>query len=242
MSITHERSVASGGRRWGCYESHAGNTLAASCSALKRRLLPPPRARSLPLGVGRGIRLTVDFQHDTRVYLGLYEIELNRYLRRLCRPGVNSFDVGGCKGYDALVLARLTGCWVVSFEADPASCRTMRENFSLNPEGTRIHMVHGIVGRPGADVTLDDYANEFGTPSFVKIDVDGGELDVLRGAERLLLKNRPSLIVETHSHELERLCGGFLCDHGYRPLIVKQRRVWKERRPDDNRWLVAEGR
>jgi hypothetical protein len=216
--------------------------LRPAVQALKRQLLPPPRARTLPLGVGRGIRLTVDFQHDTRLYLGLYEIELNRYLKRFCRPGVNSFDVGACRGYDSLVLARLTGSWVVSFEADPSACRTMRNNLSRNPEGARIRMVPGIVGPPGADVTLDDCANEFGVPSFVKIDVDGGELDVLRGAERLLLEHRPSLIVETHSHELERLCAGFLSDHGYRPLIVKQRRVWRERRPDDNRWLVAEGR
>jgi hypothetical protein len=210
--------------------------------ALKRRLLPPPGPRRLPLGIGRGISLTIDFQHDTRLYLGLYEIELNRYLRRLCKPGVTSFDVGGCKGYDALVLARLTGSWVVSFEADPAACSRMRDNFSLNQEGSRVRTVQAMVGAPGAEVTLDDSAAKFGVPGFVKIDVDGGEVEVLRGAESLLVEHRPSLIVETHSHELERQCAWFLADHGYKPMLVKQRRVWKERRPTDNRWLVAEGR
>jgi hypothetical protein len=210
--------------------------------ALKRRLLPPLGPRRLPLGIGRGFSLTIDFQHDTRLYLGLYEIELNRYLRRLCKPGVTSFDVGGCKGYDALVVARLTGAWVVSFEADPAACSRMRDNLSLNPEGSRVRTVQAMVGAPGAEVTLDGAAAEFGVPGFVKIDVDGGEVEVLRGAERLLVEHRPSLIVETHSQELERQCAWFLADHGYRPMRVKQRRVWKERRPADNRWLVAEGR
>jgi hypothetical protein len=65
--------------------------------------------------------LAVDFQSDTRIYLGLYEIELNRHLRRLCTPGTPSFDVGGGMGYDALVLARLTRAPVASFEADSAS-------------------------------------------------------------------------------------------------------------------------
>jgi hypothetical protein len=96
------------------------------------------------------------------------------------------------------------------------------------------------VGAPGADVTLDGYAAEFQAPGFVKIDVEGGELDVLRGARRVLVDQRPSLIVETHSAELERLCGRFLVEHGYRPLVVKQRSVWKERRLQNNRWLVAE--
>jgi hypothetical protein len=210
--------------------------------ALKRRLLPSPGSRRLPLGIGRGIHLTIDFQHHTRLYLGLYEIELNRHVRRLCKPGVTSFDVGGGMGYDALVLARLTGSWVVSFEADPAACRRIQENLSVNPEGARIRTVQAMVGPPGAEVTLDRYAKEVGVPAFVKIDVDGDELHVLRGAERLLVEHRPSLIVETHSRDLERLCGQFLVDHGYRPLLVKQRQVWKERRPDDNRWLVAEGR
>jgi hypothetical protein len=209
--------------------------------AVKRRLLPPPGPRRLPAGIGRGIRLSIDFQSDTRLYLGLYEIELNRHLRRLCKPGVTSFDVGGCKGYDALVLARLTGSRVVSFEADSAACRRMRANFELNPEGSRIQVVEGIVGAPGADVTLDGYAAECRAPGFVKIDVEGGELDVLRGADGVLVDHRPSLIVETHSAQLERLCARFLVEHGYRPLVVKQRRAWKERRSEDNRWLVAEG-
>ena len=207
--------------------------------ALKRWLLPAPGSRRLPAGIGRGLRLGVDFQTDTRLYLGLYEIELNRHLRRLCTPGTTSFDVGGCRGYDALVLARLTGSRVVSFEADPVACERMRANFSLNDEGAQIRIVEATVGAPGADVTLDGCTGEFGAPGFIKIDVDGGELDVLRGAEKILTDHRPSLIVETHSPELEQRCGRFLADHGYAPLVVKQRTVWRERRPDDNRWLVA---
>jgi hypothetical protein len=102
--------------------------------------------------------------------------------------------------------------------------------------------VEAMVGPPGAEVTLDCSAAEVGVPGFVKIDVDGGEVEVLRGAERLLVEHRPSLIVETHLQALERQCARFLDDHGYRPMLVKQRRVWKERRLADNRWLVAEGR
>ena len=45
------------------------------------------------------------------------------------------------------------------------------------------------------------------TPPFViKIDVDGGELDVLRSGATVLRDHDCSLIVETHSAELERSC------------------------------------
>ena len=39
-------------------------------------------------------------------YSSVYELELNRWLRRLCRPGYTAYDVGGQLGYDALVLAK----------------------------------------------------------------------------------------------------------------------------------------
>lgn len=53
-------------------------------------------------------------------------------------------------------------------------------------------------------VTLDDLWESAGRPrvSFVKIDVEGAEEDVLRGALRMIAACRPSLIVEVHGPEL----------------------------------------
>ena len=68
----------------------------------KRAILPAPGPRRLPIGIGRGLTMHIDFAHQTRTYLGLYEIELNRYLRRILKPGFTAFDVGAQHGYDAL--------------------------------------------------------------------------------------------------------------------------------------------
>lgn len=68
--------------------------------AIKRMVLPVPGPRQLRVGLGRGVRMHIDFEHLTRLYLGLYEIELNRHLRRMLRPGMTAFDVGGQHGYD----------------------------------------------------------------------------------------------------------------------------------------------
>lgn len=61
--------------------------------------------------------------------------------------------------------------------------------------------------------TLDDFIAQHGpTPRLVKVDVEGGEYEVLRGGEMLFERGRPSLIVEVHhadalekiSHWIER--------------------------------------
>jgi hypothetical protein len=66
---------------------------------------------------------------------------------------------------------------------------------------------------------------------------------VLDGARRILAERRPHLVIETHGRDVERACAELLREYGYAPLVVDQRRVLKEGRPNpENRWLVAEGR
>lgn len=191
--------------------------------------------------------MDINFGLQTRAFLGLYELELNRHLRHLCPAGTRSFDIGAQFGYDALILAKLGGERVASFEADPAYLEAMTANFALNPDlGPLITPIVAFVGT-GSDGTLslDDYAGsiEGFVPDFLKIDVDTAEADVLEGARGLLADRRPDLLVEVHSEELERHCGGLLVDHGYRPTVVNQRQVLRDYRPiAHNRWLVAAGR
>jgi FkbM family methyltransferase len=47
-------------------------------------------------------------------------------------------------------------------------------------------------------VCLDDFALDHPAPDVVKIDVEGGEIDVLQGAQRLLRTVRPVILCEIH--------------------------------------------
>jgi len=47
-------------------------------------------------------------------------------------------------------------------------------------------------------VTLDLFAMQNRPPSFVKIDVEGGEVEVLKGARTLLAEVGPTLLIEVH--------------------------------------------
>ncbi len=217
---------------------------------LKSVLLPSgPRMRRLPLGIASGIRMQIDFAHQTKMYLGLYEVELNKYLRAACRPHYGCFDVGGQFGYDALIMAKLSGGRVISFECDPEACAQMQANLLANPQyghtvEIRQTFVSDTADSSRGHSTLDDaaFSSEGFVPDFLKIDIEGCEYDALKGARRILERRRPSLIVETHSRRLEEECEAYLRGFGYEPVVVQQRRWLTDYRPaEHNRWLVAEG-
>jgi hypothetical protein len=211
---------------------------------MKKALMPSGlNARTIPLGIGRGIRLDLDFATETRLFLGMYEVELNRHLKRICQPGTTTFDVGGQYGYDALVFAKLTGAPVFSFECDRRSFERLTRTVTLNPRlAPLVEPVQAMVGtgRNGT-ISVDDYAASTVMPDFIKVDVEGAEVDVLRGATNTLADNHPALVVEVHSADLEQACGRLLVEHGYGPRVVNQRRFLSDYRPTDevNRWLVA---
>ena len=74
--------------------------------------------------------------------------------------------------------------------------------------------------------TVDTLVKELRAPQVIKIDVEGFELEVLKGATELLFTARPTLIMEIHPYQLS-LSGGseealfhFLKGHGYEWEII----------------------
>lgn len=57
-------------------------------------------------------------------------------------------------------------------------------------------------------------------PSVIKIDVEGAELLVLRGAVNLLTTHRPTLFMEIHSAALQRDCRAWLESIGYDVCVI----------------------
>lgn len=213
-------------------------------AVLKRLRLPVLERLRLPVLAGplRGARwLPAAGGKVARVLLGTYEPEQTGLLARSLRPGDTFLDLGAHVGFHTLLAARLVGPagWVVAFEPSPRNARYLRRHLALNGCGNvrveeaavsdaagAARFLHGrgtgtgrLSGAGGVEVrtvALDGYCAEHGlSPAAVKIDVEGAELAVLRGAEEILTRCRPLVFLSTHGAEAHGACLRWLRERGY---------------------------
>jgi FkbM family methyltransferase len=71
--------------------------------------------------------------------------------------------------------------------------------------------------------TLDELirSRALSPANLIKIDVEGAELLVLKGAEGLIETHHPVLFIEAHSRELARGCSDFLLARGYQIKVME---------------------
>jgi hypothetical protein len=192
--------------------------------------------------------MDLDLQCQMQLFLGLFERELNPWLRRLAQDTVTAIDVGaGCGEYVLYVLLNAGGQRVFAFEPLSNERAAMASNLNLNglAGSPRVVISGKYIGeRDDLEmVTLDSLEHLISEPCLVKIDVEGHEVSVLRGASKLLAMERIRWIVEVHSQSNEVACLVLLGTAGLKTRIVSQawwRALIPEQRPvEHNRWIVA---
>jgi FkbM family methyltransferase len=192
--------------------------------AVSAQLTRPLRRGRILSGPASGMKIELG---PSRISyrLGTAEPELQRFLAEELRPGAVYFDIGANVGFFTLVGASVVGETgsVVAFEPFPANAELLRRNVERN--GLRnVHVVeaavagHDGVGTldPGGDdqagslsddgeipvqvVTVDDQVRR-GTPppNVMKIDVEGAEMETLKGAAATLARHRPTIVCEIHA-------------------------------------------
>ncbi len=150
-------------------------------------------------------------------------------------------DVGANIGNHALYLAAITGCRVHAFEPHPELAAALVRSADTNGLADRLIVHQVAVGRRngrghftvetpdnlGAQSVTLDTKNEGsfdiialdgvvrGRVDVMKIDVEGMELDVLRGAQRLISEHRPLLYVECRDLAAFDEIAGWAANHGY---------------------------
>lgn len=208
------------------------------------------RPRVIRAGIGRGLTMLLNRRHELQKELGLWEFEAQRVYRAHVRSGHAVVDIGAGAGDSSLLLAQLAAPGtVVAIEPDPSLFQLLQQNITLNPHLTNVLAMRAFVGsHDDGDhvVALDSLINRrvAPRPDFVKIDVEGAELDVLSGMERTLRgAAAPVLLIEVHSADLERRCRKLLAENAYAASIIRNawwRSLYPEYRPIAlNRWLVA---
>ena len=152
-------------------------------------------------------------------------------------------DVGGAEGWYAILFAPKLEGKMLLFEPDRKRVAKLQSNlnslirtwpekdFILIPfacsDNPKVSMSHNDAGqfsvaqssnqKPAfAAISLDQIVELFQLkPSFIKIDVEGHEMNVLRSGQKLLRHLQPTLMVEMHGEELQNEVHAFLKTFGY---------------------------
>jgi Methyltransferase FkbM domain len=222
---------------------------------IKRLLLPDRLVHArIMFGPFRGAIMIANGRNSMRKVLGLYEHELNRWLKTALPRVTRVLDVGANDGYFtfgcAAAFRRLGQVGeIIAFEPEQRHIDVLKAALKEQPQGgTGITLTQTLVGseiHAGA-TTLDAVQWKTGHPgdrahTLVKIDVEGAELGVLNGAGSWL---RPSnlFLIEVHEREyLRRICELF-SSRGLELERINQRSLpilgYEERRRE-NWWLVS---
>lgn len=159
-------------------------------------------------------------------FTSTYEIKIDRLFEKYVKPGSTVVDIGANIGLHTLRSALLTGQTgkIIAIEPSTWAIKKLQRNLELNPELSKIIEIRHIALGENVEkaislgfqssyrlngkneiysevvdvLTLDSIAEQDSLQSvdFIKIDVDGHELHILRGAKNMLSISKPVLVVE----------------------------------------------
>jgi FkbM family methyltransferase len=175
-------------------------------------------------------------------WLGSYEYEKRRTFEEAVKPGSVVFDIGAHVGFYTLLASELVGNRgkIIACEPLPRNLAFLRSHLKINAVNNTdiieaaVSDANGATGfQDGPDsstgrisflgarevptVSLDALLEDgkIPRPDFLKIDVEGAEMLVLRGGRRILEEGSPTLFLATHGKDIHSRCCEFLRSLGY---------------------------
>ncbi|MBA3921778.1 MAG: FkbM family methyltransferase [Nostocaceae cyanobacterium] len=209
-------------------------------------LLPKKAVLPIMQGSGKGMKWVVG-SGVHGIWLGSYEADKQQLLSKFPLGGTTVLDIGANVGFFSLLLSRMVGVEgkVIAFEPLPRNIDFINQHIKLNEiENLTIYPVaigdksgsikfatsqyheQGHVAENGdisvSVMTLDELNNLVTRVSFVKIDVEGYEANVLRGGETFFQTNRPIILLATHGKNQVDDCREILMRYGYSMKSISQ--------------------
>jgi FkbM family methyltransferase len=153
---------------------------------------------------------------------GIREPRATRYLQSILQPSWHVIDVGANIGYYALQEAKKCPL-IIALEPDPKNYETLKLNISLN-NSYNIRTYNVAAGDKEGEVyfnsdevsnwrrvssrgstkvkviRLDDWF--CGKVDYLRMDTEGYELNILKGAEGIIKDSKPGMFIEVHNYLL----------------------------------------
>jgi len=175
-----------------------------------------------------------------------YEYELLASLRAYLNRDDQVIDIGANIGNHSIHFAGECGCRVIAFEPNPLAFELLRLNIKHNRLLSSIEAhctalgAHAGFGEidasksehnlgaarvkqtPKGSVRIErlDDALPYAHPSLIKIDAEGMELEILRGAQRMINRARPILCIEAGTGTAYEKVLEFLSARRFLPIEV----------------------
>jgi FkbM family methyltransferase len=176
-------------------------------------------------GALRGARLFVDLASEKYYWLGTHEPRVQALLQREMRAGDVAWDIGAHIGFFTVLMARRAGPDGRVYAFEPVDRNAVR--LEENVEANALHNVvicpaavgdtNGFVSFSDGATSLEGRIDETGgmrvecvtidsaveagclPPTLMKVDVEGAEAAVIRGAAATIATYGPRMLIEIHS-------------------------------------------
>jgi FkbM family methyltransferase len=232
------------------YRSFLGRLL-----RLPLRLIPKGMVMPILQGRLRGKKWIVG-AGEHGYWLGSYELRKRIPFEREIVPGSVIYDIGANVGFYSLLAAELTDKdgTVYAFEPLPRNISFLRRHIALN-KIDNIEVIECAVSAQAGEgffdlgastamgylaesgeilvetVSLDEMldAGRLQPPDYMKVDVEGAEHCVLKGAMNTLKTQQPTLFLDTHAREAHDAALTLLTSLGYTFEILDEKPIEKSK-------------
>lgn len=217
---------------------------------------------SIKSGYLTGYKWKRSHRYLSGYWLGNYELSIQKCLVRELKPGDIFFDIGANAGFFSLLGSKQVGQkgHVFAFEPLPENLEAVKTQLGVNnvlnctvveaavsdlvgeiglwegPDtstahiGTRGDKQKGV--KSVKSITLNEFVQTAPSPNFIKMDIEGAEIQALRGADLLLSgPNPPRFLIELHGEIAWRQVSRILEQAGYSFYTPERERVLSDSMP-----------
>jgi len=210
--------------------------------------LPSSIHLTIQRGEMKGINWIPKSANPGQVF-GRYEPEQEKVLVDLLKKSNVFWDVGAHVGWYSMLAAKniKQGC-IHCFEPNPDNIKFIKQHININQFNNIHHHSYALsstIGEKKFDakqqqgslsdngnltvttITADQFISNYTdlsheiVPDLIKVDIEGAELEFLKGAINLLSEQKPTLVLSAHGYKKRDLCIEFLnsIDYNFQHLV-----------------------